>query len=167
MAPRFIDPFKVECPGCGGESLHSVASLKALEAQCPLCHRSLRETGEWMNAFLREAENDIVAMLIMWGIEDLDERVKFDSQDDPPHFTWLNDVIAATDKALAQLPPSPEAKTGEELVRAVVKAMLPAIDCPQLDLPLVDAFDRHQTHMMEDWHSRGRKHRLASLGRQV
>jgi hypothetical protein len=166
MAPRFVDPFKVECPGCGGESLHSVASLKAFEAQCPLCHQSLRDTGEWMNAFLREAENDIIAMLIMWGIEDLDERVNFDSQDDPPHFTCLNDVIAAADKALAQLPPTSDTMTGAKLVKAVVKAMLPTIDCPPLDRPLVDAFDGHDTEM-NNWISRGRKHRLASFTRQV
>ena len=164
MAPRFADPLKVECPGCGGETFHSVASLKALEAQCPLCHRSLRETGERMNAFEREAQNDIIAMFIMWGIEDLDERVTFESQGDPLHFTCLSDVIAAADKALAQLPPTRETKTGAELVKAVVKAMLPAIGCPPLDHPLVEAFDGHQTEM-NDWISRGRKQRQASLGR--
>lgn len=166
MAPRFADPFTVECPRCGGESRHSVASLRALAEQCPFCQRSLREVGERMNEFMREADNDITAMLIMWGIEELDERIKFDSVDCPPHYICLNDVIAVTDKALAQLPPSPEAKTGEGLVRGVLKAMLPAIDCPRLDLPMVDAFDAHGHKMMVDWHSRGRKHRLESLGRQ-
>ncbi len=119
-----------------------------------------------MNEFMREADNDITAMLIMWGIEDLDERISFDSLDCPPHYICLKDVIAVADKALDRLPPSPEAKTGEELVRAVLKAMLPATDCPPLNLPMVDAFDAHEKRMMTDWHARGREHRLATLGRQ-
>jgi hypothetical protein len=165
MAPRFADPFKVECPGCGGESLHSVASLKALEARCPLCQRSLRETGKRMIAFEIEAQNDIIAMLIMWTIEELDERLSFDGQDDPPHFTCLNDVTAVVDKALATLPPTAEARTGEDLVKAAVKAMLPAIDFPAADTPLVDAFSERETQIMGDWHSRGRAYRRARLGR--
>ena len=165
MAPRFADPLKVECPDCGSESLHSVSSLKAFEAQCPLCQRQLRETGERMIAFETEAQNDIIAMLIMWTVEELDERLNFDDQRDPPHFTCLNDVIGAVDRALADLPPTSEAKSGKEPIKMVVKAMLAATDCPPVDIPLVDAFSEQETQMMSDWHTRGRKHRQVSLGR--
>ncbi len=149
---KFADPQKVACPSCGGEALHSVATLLTLEARCPICHRSLREVGERMNGEIRRAKTYTIAIGIWFAIEQLDSRIKF-SDEGFEEILCLNDMIAVVDRMAADLPLKERPLVAEDLVYAAVKEALPSIKRPPGDLPLIDAFGNH----LEEWFRRKKK----------
>ena len=154
---KFVDPIKITCPGCSEEALHSLISLRTLQAECPFCHHPLRDAGERIIEFEREMQNDAIAMGIEMVIEELDSRIKFRTEElKDSHLVCLNDVVAEVAWVLRDLAPADDHLSAEALVEAAVKKMVPSIDCPPKHLPMVDVFAGHIEEMWA-YHFRGWK----------
>ena len=140
---KFADPHTVTCPGCSRDALHPVAALRALVAECPSCHRSLRDVGEHMNNLVREVSQFGVALAISLAIEDLDGRLEFQDADFEGLVT-LGDLVLVVDRMMANLPPDDRSHTAASLIDAAVRNAFPSLQRPSKVLPLDEVFDGHE-----------------------
>jgi hypothetical protein len=99
-----------------------------------------------MDGMLREAGNYAAAIHISFAIEKLDKGIQL-SDDDLEQVSCLNDMIAVVGKIIALRPVRSGTLSAEDLVRASVREMLPSMDFPPGDMPLVDAFGPHWQEM--------------------
>lgn len=108
-----------------------------------------------MNAFVKEVENDVIAMCITSAIEDIDSRLRFDDEAFKDlHCECLSDVVAMVEMALAKLPSTERPPTAEHLVETVIALMLPSIDGSPKHIPMTEAFSDEQINRMMEWRRR-------------
>jgi hypothetical protein len=105
-----------------------------------------------MNAFVKEVENDLIAMCVAQAIEYLDPRLQIDDEtDSDQHFECLQDAVGVVEQALARLPSTAKRLKAEQLVEAAIGEMLPSISCPPKHSPITDAFSNEQIIRVIEW----------------
>lgn len=105
-----------------------------------------------MNALVKEVENDVIAMCITSGIEDIDRRLQFDDEAFKDlHCESLSDVVAMVEMALAKLSLTERPPTAEHLVETVIAQMLPSVPCPLKHIPMIEAFSDEQINRIVEW----------------
>jgi hypothetical protein len=156
---RLADPHTITCPECGKEALHALATLRALQAECPFCHQSLRDAGERIIAFEKEIGNGAIAMAIILAIEELDDRISLHDKDfEYEQLACLDDIIALVEGEVTGLSLGDRPRSAVETVEAAIREMVPSIKMPAGQMPLVDAFNQHW-RAMSDGHWRPRRRR--------
>lgn len=145
---RFLDPLEITCAVCGRIVKVRVRALLRLDASCPICHASLRDTGLTMRASCEGAVAFFGAVQIITQIED-DHGLKIPDAVVEEIKPWeeltIRDLVEATSRCLVadcRLP-----QESEMMVTSAIKSQFPsAPDIIDFDTPLLDAIAMDRTY---------------------